>query len=154
MTMVTDLLSKLTSLDVDVLVSESNKVFATKMLSEFKDQLWDGKNADGNNITPSYLDDPYFKTKKQAEAYANWKNRITPNSRRDKNTPNLFINGFFYDSLRIETDRSISFNGWGSVVTKYSDQLNLSPDSKEVIKKEGFEDHFLKSIEAQTGLKM
>lgn len=64
-------------------------------------QLWNGKKADGTNITPSYSNDPYFKTRKQAEAYARWKfsGKYSQGTTRDKDTPNLYINGYFYSTI-------------------------------------------------------
>jgi len=94
-------------------------------------QLWDGKDVNNQNIRPSYLEDPYFKTQKAAERYAAWKFRITPNSNRDKNTPNLFINGYFYSSVAPVANSNfiqvITNSGFGKEVTsKFTNVLGLT----------------------------
>jgi len=66
-----------------------------------KQQLLAGKRSDGEDITPGYLEDPYFKTLAQAQAYSDWKDRITPHPMRRRGTPNLFINGYYHDSRQI-----------------------------------------------------
>lgn len=73
------------------------------------DQLWDGKDIDGNDIRPFYSEDPYFKTKKQALAYKAWKQKITPNSKRNPDAPNLYITGEYYRSkvLQLNNDEIV-----------------------------------------------
>jgi hypothetical protein len=60
-----------------------------------KEQWMEGKGIDGQNIRPLYSEDPYFKTPEAARRYAEWKQRITPNDKRDFDAPNLFINGYY-----------------------------------------------------------
>jgi len=121
-----EVLQRVNILDLTVqTVNETSKEFVNLN----KDQLWDGKKATGADITPSYLDDPYFKSRKQAEAYASWKQRITPNSKRNKYAPNLFINGYYYASLQIGVSSSgIMYAGWGEVLDRYEDTLGLTPE--------------------------
>lgn len=73
-----------------------------KILEEVRAQLWDGLTGNLTQITPNYLNDPYFETRGQAIGYMEWKQKITPNSRRRKETPNLFINGYFHGTLTID----------------------------------------------------
>ena len=72
-----------------------------QILIKNKQQLMEGIKGDGNEITPSYLNDPYFKTKESAQRYSNWKDKITPNSKRKSGTPNLYINGFYHNTIEI-----------------------------------------------------
>lgn len=65
------------------------------------EQLWHGLAADGQPLTPSYLNDPWFKSKQKASNYMEWKQSITPNPKRKPENPNLFINGKFYGTLEI-----------------------------------------------------
>ena len=72
-----------------------------------RDQLESGLDGDEKELRPNYLNDPYFKTRKDAERYMRWKERITPprESRlglrpRAVKTPNLRINGFYHQSIR------------------------------------------------------
>lgn len=74
---------------------------ATAILDLNRSQLWDGKGTDGEDLSPNYLEDPFFKTREQAIGYAKWKQAITRNPNRNLFAPNLFINGFYYKSLRL-----------------------------------------------------
>lgn len=65
-----------------------------------KAQLYAGKNKDGQDLSPKYIDDPYFKTREAAVRYSNWKDKITPNSLRTPGVPNLFIIGTYYNSWK------------------------------------------------------
>lgn len=69
-----------------------------------REQLYDGKTSLGQDLHPTYYEDTYFKTLEAAVGYSNWKDKITPNSRRTKGVPNLFINGFFYKSIDVKID--------------------------------------------------
>jgi len=93
-----------------------------------KQQLLAGKRNDGANISPGYLEDPYFKTLAQAQAYSDWKDRITPNPMRRSGTPNLFINGFYHDSREIIVlgEKIIYFADYKGVEIekKYTDKIN------------------------------
>lgn len=68
------------------------------------EQMYDGKTREGVDITPSYLNDPYWDThggRNAAQAYSDWKDRITPNPRRTKGIPNLFINGYYHSTISV-----------------------------------------------------
>lgn len=74
---------------------------------EYKDrnleQMMSGKTKDGSDITPSYLNDPYFKSRESAQRYSDWKDRIAPYSTgRKKGTPNLFITGVYHSTVKAE----------------------------------------------------
>src|ERR1044072_1903301 len=76
-----------------------------------REQMMEGKRRDGKDISPSYFEDPWFKSIESAKAYSEWKDRITPNSKRKKGVPNLFIVGTFHNSISIDvTGESIKFN--------------------------------------------
>lgn len=66
---------------------------------KLREQLLTGKGSDGKDLTPGYLEDPYFKTRGAAARYAAWKQKITPNPLRNLNAPNLFIVGTYHRSL-------------------------------------------------------
>lgn len=77
-----------------------------ELIAEFnKAQLWDGVTHEGYEIRPYYSEDPYFKSAQSAERYASWKQKITPNSRRNKDVPNLFVVGEFYKSIQAKRER-------------------------------------------------
>ena len=86
-----------------------------ELVSLNRDQMLLGRDAEGNVLSPDYLSDPYFKTKAQAEAYANMKYRLEGVHRarivhplnwpdKDKNTPNLIVTGPFQDSMFVTTN--------------------------------------------------
>jgi len=108
-----------------------------------KNQLYDGKSITGEDIRPYYTEDPYFKTIGQARGYIKWKQSITPNSKRNPNAPNLYINGYFHRSLRLAKESGGIFiisNLTGKmandVVDKYENILGLTPDNLEKINNE------------------
>lgn len=82
---------------IDSAMEEKNFIVESNL-----DQLWDGKTNKGEDIHPYYSEDPFFKSKKAAEGYKNWKQKITPNPNRNPDAPNLFINGRFYKSVVAE----------------------------------------------------
>ena len=80
-----------------------------------RDQLESGVDGNEKELRPNYLNDPYFKTRKEAERYMRWKERITPPREsvlglrpRAVKTPNLRINGFYHQSIRaLATDGGV-----------------------------------------------
>lgn len=105
------------------------------------DQLYDGKDAKGRDLSPTYLEDPYFKTPEAAQRYSDWKDRITPNPDRKKGVPNLFINGRFHDSISVEVSKkSIKFSSSDSsafkIESKFTNDIYGTTDEskKELFK--------------------
>jgi hypothetical protein len=88
-------ISEIDNLLIDEVMEENEFI-----ISSIKGQLWDGKTGLGKDIRPYYSEDPFFKTKKQAIGYRNWKNKITKNPNRNPDAPNLFINGYFYNTIQ------------------------------------------------------
>lgn len=125
-----------------------------------REQLYCGQKIDGTPITPTYLDDPYFKQKKNADGsersdaqakrvamnYRGWKLRITPPLKsswlglnpRSIDTPNLVITGKFHNSIRpkfsedsIEMISTESTLG-GAIISKFGkDILGFGNPAKE-----------------------
>lgn len=97
---VKNLYRRLKEIDLDKIAIDSveeTKDYYTMMNLE---QMMNGKRRDGQDITPSYFDDPYFKTFSQASEYSDWKDRIEPfATRRRPGTPNLYINGYYHNSI-------------------------------------------------------
>jgi hypothetical protein len=127
-------LAKINAVEIERLAGLSIVQHSEKVVDLIRSQLWDGKKSDGQNITPSYLDDPFFKSRKQAEGYRNWKNSITKNSNRDPDTPNLFINGYFYDTLFVDSEFfEVGSNGFGiPIIEKYGDAtFAIDPNRSE-----------------------
>lgn len=95
------------------------------IVQQIRDQLWNGKNGDDENISPSYSEDNFFKTREAAVKYVKWKTKITHNSKRDPDSPNLYINGKFHKSLYADVrdhDMEIKSNwseGENKIIPKY-----------------------------------
>jgi len=127
-----DFIDKLESFDM---VSEAGKLIMEnkqQILEMNKDQLWAGENTEGMPIRPSYFEDPFFKTRQQARAYANWKQRITPNPKRALGTPNLFINGYYYNSQDLQVQGTdvvytSTLIGGEDIDVKYRNIRGLTP---------------------------
>jgi hypothetical protein len=122
-------------------------------------QLLDGKTNKGTDIGPTYLEDPFFKTQAQAQAYSDWKDRISPRSNRRKGVPNLYINGYYHSTrtVKIQGDMIIYNSTYGAITDidqKYKNIDGLNPDSRAkyipFVLRPAFKHH----IEAVTGLKM
>jgi hypothetical protein len=114
-----------------------------------KDQLLYGRDRLGEILTPTYTEDPYFKSRKQAEFYRDKKRKLQGEHdakiknkklypKKGDNTPNLIVTGtLFHDTIRLSVggDRVIiNSGGVGSdIERKYGDVLGMSPESKVVI---------------------
>ncbi len=93
------------ALDVDLIAYQVLKEHEQDLNDVNLEQLYSGKTNKGTDIHPTYLEDPYWNDKgglQAAQRYSDWKDRITPNSRRNPGVPNLFINGY-YHSRRVTT---------------------------------------------------
>lgn len=157
MATVLELRNRLTSLDIPSQVVSLNEKYRYEFLSANRRQMWDGQNPDGTDITPSYLDDPYFKTRKQAEAYANWKMKITPNAHRNKYAPNLFINGYFYSTLTLNTTElriTVTDPFGAQVAASHPKALGVSMENLKSISDGGYKADFFRYVESVTGLKI
>lgn len=134
---------------IDEIISDEVMDHDDFIISSNKSQLWDGKTFKNEDIKPFYSEDPFFKTKKQAEGYKKWKQKITRNPRRNPDAPNLYINGFFYSSIEAKKENNEVFigtnSGFGSEVESghkdifgltdehWGELINLS--SENIIKK-------------------
>lgn len=90
------------NLNAGAVAQKSLTATADQLLELNSQQMLDGKRRDGQDISPTYLEDPFFKSKKQAQAYSDWKDRITPSSVRKKGVPNLYINGTYHGSIEVD----------------------------------------------------
>ena len=120
-----------------------------------KSQLWAGRNLDGTLLTPSILNDPYFKTPKQAQAWSNYKDKQTqwrddPDfGARPKGTPNLiFTTGevvweplttrFTGSGVFLGTEFSIE----NELEDKYGEIFGLNPQGVKYVLENWFYDEF------------
>lgn len=122
------------------------------------EQLYCGLDGDGNYLTPTYDDDPYFDDPesswyKRNEAYKAWKRGITPPqfgtmlglSPRPDEVPNLFIDGTFHGEInaQIRKDGLLIDPGHGNgpaIVEKYEAKgaviLDIGPTSTRYFNEE------------------
>lgn len=91
------------------------------------DQLYSGKDGNERDLSPNYLNDPYFnkygkRRDRAARGYMAWKMRITPPVRswlglepRKAIVPNLYINGYYHSKIRAnETAGGLRIDGTAS----------------------------------------
>jgi hypothetical protein len=118
-----------------------------KIVEFNKDQLFEGKTIFNQDIRPYYTEDPFFKTAQAARNYIAWKQRITPNSKRNPNAPNLYINGYYHSSIDLifsgKTPLLESRSGslFSEINNKYQNIIGLNEDhalslNYEIIKPE------------------
>lgn len=146
---------------VDNIVSENKDV----LLFLNRDQMLLGRDADGNILSPSYLQDPYFKTPEAAKNYANMKYNLEPvhNSLISNNTllfpakgritPNLIVTGLFQDHLYITTgggkyDIGSTYIDSSDIDRKYKGKVfGLAPQSRNYFWLEYIKPILLKALE-------
>lgn len=157
MATILDLINNIKALDFKSMANDITLKHQAEIVKDVKGQLWNGQNPDGSAISPSYLDDPFFKTRKAAEWYAKWKysGRWGQNTTRSIDTPNLYINGYFYSSLNVKVDNGSFEIGstWPEVGGKYSRALGLSIGHGNEIIDQYVRPEFHQIIEQKTGLK-
>lgn len=137
---VTEIIDKMSSGFEEKVMSllDDNRKDAVQAICE---QLYSGLDGEGNHLSPTYDNDPYFDQPGywygRAAAYKAWKQSITPpvrgsmldTSPRPVSVPNLFIDGTFYSEIFAERKGdvlSVSVTGSGdspAIVSKYGDQI-------------------------------
>lgn len=91
---------------LDSLVTGAIDQTSEEIIALNQQQLYSGRLSDGSFVSPTYQEDPYFKTPEAAQRYSDWKDTITPNDERPPGVPNLFINGQFYSTWRVRASGS------------------------------------------------
>lgn len=92
-----------------------------------RQQLLRGKGSDGQDLTPGYLEDPYFKSKESAMRYATWKWNNSPSTGRNFNAPNLYINGYYHSKLKV----FVGANGFIiDALVKFAEDINRKYNGK------------------------
>lgn len=115
------------------------------ILDAVKEQLKSGQDGDGQHLSPTYDNDPYFEEEgywhHRAKDYKAWKYSITPPVAgtmlglppRPDEVPNLYIDGKFYSEITAyrKGDALVVDPGSGngpSIVAKYGDTiLDIGP---------------------------
>lgn len=152
-----EMLERWEKLDINKLAGEIIEQHKSEYNELNREQMWDGKDSEDNEIRPSYLEDPFFKgNRAMAQHYMEWKQRITPNAQRRPESPNLFINGYYYRSLdlRIDGDFIQHTNTWSEgtdIDNKYSSIRGLSPLSIRTFWDKVLHDELIAAIAYETG---
>lgn len=144
--------------DVDKIAKETMEGSEEELRQYNLQQLLDGKTNDGSDIHPTYLEDPFFPTLADAQAYSDWKDRISPPSNRKKGVPNLFINGYYHSTRKvvIEGDKIIYSSTYGDehgFDEKYKNLNGLNAESRKKFIPFVLRPVFNHLIEHATGLK-
>jgi hypothetical protein len=112
----------------DQLITSSLEQTKEALIDQNREQLLAGKTRDGKDLSPTYLEDPYFKSQESAQRYSDWKDRITPNPNRVSGVPNLFINGYLHSSMGVKISGqnlfySASASFGNKVEQKFTDKI-------------------------------
>lgn len=154
------LYNKLLAVDTEKIAQETMEGSEEEIRQYNLQQLLDGKTNTGADISPTYLEDPFFKTRAQAQAYSDWKDKISPPSNRKKGVPNLYINGYYHSTRQviIQGDKIIYRSSYGEIFTdineKFKNLDGLNPDSRAKFIPFVLQPVFKHLIEQATGLKM
>lgn len=153
------LYNRIQAVDIDKIARETLEGTEEEIRQYNLSQLIDGKTNQGVDISPTYFEDPYFKTQAEAQAYSDWKDRISPRSKRRKGVPNLFINGYFHSTIKVEIQGdSIKYNSSFSdapdIESTFKNIYGLNPDSRKKFIPFVLRPVFNHLIQAATGLKM
>lgn len=153
------LYNKLQSVDTDKIAQETMEGTEEEIRQYNIQQLLDGKTNEGLDISPGYMEDPFFKTPEQAKAYSDWKDRISPPGKRRSGVPNLYINGYYHSTrtVQIEGDKIVYRSTYGEVHDfdqKYKNLDGLNADSRAKFIPFVLRPVFKHLIEEATGLKM
>lgn len=149
-------LKKFNAHDEILHIVEENK---EKLSALQRDQMLKGRGIDGEYIRPFYSENPYFKKPGSALKYAQWKQKITPNSERPLDVPNLTINNRFHDSIftkisgdvfSMESDDSNADH----IISVHKNAIGLDADSRLKFATEITLPEFAKVFEEKTTLRI
>lgn len=151
--------------DIDNIVNKVVEDNKDILLSLNRDQMLLGRDSQGDILSPSYLQDPYFNTPQAAQSYARMKYALesSHNSRlwapvqlypeKDRNTPNLIVTGLFQGAMYITTGSgkyTLGSNYINSpdIETKYRNRVfGLAPRSKEYFYLEVIKPEIIKALD-------
>ena len=137
---VAELGRRLKKVDITKIAGQSLQRNSDKVRELNIQQLMQGLNSEGQQLSPKYSEDPYFKSRESALRYARWKKKLFPDTPFD--VPNLIIIGTFHNSVtakragnQVQFRASATFAS--SIAAKYGNkELGLSPDSKQTAYRE------------------
>jgi hypothetical protein len=153
------LYNRMLTVDPDKIARETMEGSEEELNQYNLQQLLDGKTNQGTDISPTYLEDPFFKTYAQAQAYSDWKDKISPPSNRRKGVPNLFINGYYHRSRKVEIqgDKIVHTSYYSEapdIEQTFKNINGLNPDSRKKFIPFVLRPVFNHLIQQVTGLKL
>jgi hypothetical protein len=159
MSTIRGLYNRLLTVDTDKIAMETIEGTEEEIRQYNLQQLLDGKTNQGTDISPTYLEDPFFKTQEQAQAYSDWKDRISPPSNRRKGVPNLYINGYYHASRKVQVigDSIVYGSDWiegQAIEQKFKNIDGLNPESRKKFIPFVLRPVFNHLIQQATGLKI
>jgi hypothetical protein len=155
-----ELLDTIENLNIKQVAADSLEENKDLFLDLNREQLMEGKLSTGNDISPTYLEDPFFKTREAAQKYSDWKDKITPNPKRKKGVPNLFITGPFHNSLEMEVMKdkgeyeiNSTYKDAESIMDTFTtDILGLNDEKMEELIEKKLGETFYDKLHEETGL--
>lgn len=124
-----EIIEKLKAFDPEAVAIEAVEENVAFIEDANAQQLLEGEQPNGSKIEPQY----------KSEEYADLKESLYPNPKRDKFTPNLKLSGDFHEAIRAKpTKEEIIFENTDPKAPKllrdYGDVLGLSEKHKEELK--------------------
>lgn len=156
---VKELRERLNRVNLETIAAEVMVEYAPDIEMLNRDQMMKGQDQDGKPIRPSYLEDPFFKTRQAAEEYATWKEQISPNPYRDKYTPNLFINGQYHYSRQMYIENGVMKFRSGDhnapeIESKFKNIDGLTKESVEWFRENELYPEMILKLSQATGLRL
>jgi hypothetical protein len=153
-----ELLGNIEQLDIVKVAGEALAECTEEFVNLNREQLLEGLLSTGHEITPSYFEDPFFKTPEAAKRYSDWKDQITPNPKRSKGTPNLFIIGSFHQSISMEVKEGeyeigSDYKDAESITGKFTENIfGLDEEKRGELIDEKLEEVFFQKSHEELGL--
>lgn len=116
-------------------ILQNQKDFITEIN---KEQLFDGRATTGEDIRPYHSENKYFKNQEAVQKYIDKKEKFSKNVLRNKNIPNLYINGKFHSEIKsINTTSGVEVVASGKMALKilpdFDNILGLTPQNKNIV---------------------
>lgn len=160
MSTIIGMLNRFEKVDTDVIIYQVIAESDQDLVDLNREQLYDGKTNQDTDIRPLYIEDPYFEGDvKRAQAYSDWKDKITPNPRRSPGVPNLYINGFFHSSIQVTVlpDTVVFKSSWSEgddIEKKFKNIYGLGGEYKIIFLRDYLSPVLKERMELETGLQL
>lgn len=146
--------ARLSALNISEMVSAIASDHKLMIADANRLRLEEGKNRDGEYL-PRYIDDPYFKSIKQAKGYEAYKAKISPNKEKPRDVKDYYINGYTHRRITVDVTGTTINTG---VATGWADHLEadkalgINPQSARELWNFAFQPLLCKDISGKTGI--